>query len=168
MSWIEIDEEVLGQIKAQAEPFLDSPNDVLRRLLDLVEGVRPTCATPPSERPLGAAAWRWRPDAGEALPEGGYELPILKALAEQGGRSRARAVMRIVGGSMASSFSAADRVRMTNNEERWSNRLRFCRRRMLERGYVRRDSPRGVWEITEAGIERLGQLEAQAGEERSA
>lgn len=68
--------------------------------------------------------------------------------------------MAAVGELLDHRLSAADRIRLQNTEERWRNRLRFCRRRMLERGYVRSDSPRGIWELTEAGREHLSRLEA--------
>lgn len=33
MHWIEVDDEIMGLLKEQGEPFVDAPNDVLRRLL---------------------------------------------------------------------------------------------------------------------------------------
>lgn len=107
-----------------------------------------------------------RPDARDALPEGEYELPIARVLVDAGGRAQGREVMAAVRELLDHRFSAADRVRLQNTEERWSNRLRFCRRRMLERGYVRSDSPRGIWELTEAGRQHLRRLEARLAEER--
>lgn len=51
-------------------------------------------------------------------------------------------------------------------EVRWQNRLGFARLRAIDRGYVKADSPRGLWELTEAGAERVRQLEAEAAERR--
>ena len=45
------------------------------------------------------------------------------------------------------------------NEPRWRNTAQWCRNIMAHRsGYLRADSPQGVWEISERGREYLRQL----------
>lgn len=41
---IRIDDEVYGMLKERAEPFVDAPNDVLRRMLGLTNGSAPAIA----------------------------------------------------------------------------------------------------------------------------
>lgn len=41
------------------------------------------------------------------------------------------------------------------NEVRWEMRVHFARLRMKERGLIADDSPRGTWEISDAGREYL-------------
>lgn len=53
---VEVDAEVIAEIKAQADAFVDRPNDVLRRVFGLPVGDRPTCAPAPSPR-----EGEWRP-----------------------------------------------------------------------------------------------------------
>lgn len=158
--WIQVDEEVLAAIGSLAEPFVDSPNDVIRRLLELPGGERPGCAVAPATGKPGS------PLRGSLLPEADYELPILKVLSERGGRATRPEVKEAVFGLIGSRLSEADRAPLQNGEERWSNRMSFCRRRMLERGYVLAGSRRGVWELSEQGEERLRQLEFEADHEQ--
>lgn len=158
--WIQVDDEVLAAIGGLAEPFIDSPNDVVRRLLDLPQGHRPSCAVAPVTGKPGG------PPRGSLLPEADYELPILKVLSDRGGRATRPEVKEAVFALLGSSLSEADRSELQNGEERWSNRMSFCRRRMLERGYVLAGSRRGVWELSEQGEERLRQLEFEADQEQ--
>src|SRR4051794_3353718 len=99
---IEIDEDVFEVLKNEAEPFVDTtPNSVLRRLLGL-EREEPIRAHPQrpavKERDTGSTASRRsarvrqrvrgrRAPAGSLLAENEYELPILQALVEKGGRA---------------------------------------------------------------------------------
>lgn len=157
--WIQVDDEVLAAIGGLAEPFLDSPNDVVRRLLDLPQGHRPSCAVVPVAGKPGS------PLRGSLLPEAEYELPILTVLSEHGGRATRPEVKDGVLALLGARLSEADRSELQNGEERWSNRMSFCRRRMFERGYVLAGSRRGVWELSEQGEERLRQLEFEADHE---
>jgi hypothetical protein len=53
-------------------------------------------------------------------------------------------------------------VPLQSGQIRWDNRLGFARLRLIERGHLRSNSRRGLWELTDAGIEELGRLEAEA------
>src|SRR5438270_636737 len=47
MPAIEIDDEVFAQLQNRARPFIDTPNDVIRRLLAEVEAVAPSASATP-------------------------------------------------------------------------------------------------------------------------
>lgn len=158
--WIEVDDEVIGVIRDAAEPFTDSPNDALRKLFDLGPAKKPTCADRPIPRRAGWGSRR--PPEGELLPQSEYELPVLRALSQLGGTAPAWQVVEVVKPMLADRLGEADYGRMTNGEERWENRARFARLRAVERGYLRSDSRRGNWELTDDGVERLSQLEEEA------
>ena len=158
--WIEVDDEVFSVIRGAAEPFTDSPNDALRKLFDFRPAEQPICADRPA--PPDRAGWKSRRLAkGELLSESEYELPILRALSQLGGMAKARQVIEAVRPMVADRLADADHGRMGNGESRWENRARFARLRAVERGFLRSDSRRGIWELTDAGIGRLGQLEAE-------
>jgi hypothetical protein len=146
---------------SEEKRFVDSANDVIRRLLDLSQGHPPSCAVAPATSRPGSPL-----RAGSLLPEADYELPILKALSERGGRAYRPEVKDAVFALLGSRFSEADLCKLKNGEERWSNRMRFCGRRMLERGFVLTGSRPGVWELSEQGEERLRQLEFEADREQ--
>jgi len=168
MSWIEIDDEVLGTIEKGAEPFFDSPNDALRRVFGLEVGPRPSCVQQPSpDRPRAAAVSpaRSRARPGELLPLDDYELPLLRALSQLGGSAPKAHVADAVEELLGHRLKLRDREPLGSGEVRWESRLAFARLRAIERGHLETDSPRGVWELSEAGIERLGELEARLGDE---
>jgi hypothetical protein len=167
-SWIEIDEEVLVRIQAAAEAFVDSPNDVLRRTFGLAPAAASGCA--PLVR--GEAPARSQDDArpsppgrlprarrGEILPMEDYEIPVLRALAERGGSAHREEVAEAVGAMLADELTALDREPLQGGQVRWENRLGFARLRAIERGEMRADSRRGIWELTEAGAARLATFE---------
>src|SRR5690348_15023496 len=94
---IEVDSEVMALLKSQAEPFVDTPNSVLRRLLGLAaaspNGHRPTGFTeddPQKSRKRRGRTHRRkeatkRAQTGTILPDTEYELPILEILDSHGG-----------------------------------------------------------------------------------
>jgi hypothetical protein len=175
---IRVDSEVYGFLKERAEPFVDSPNTVLRRLLALDESAADARATPPdgrSRKPRAAKREKMkerRPrsprsrakkqastkaPAGSLLSEEAYVLPLLVALAERGGTAPAGEIIDAVGKQLSSEFKALDRDRLASSGLiRWKNRVQFVRLRLVEQGLLASDSPRGVWSLTDAGRARAG------------
>jgi Mrr N-terminal domain len=166
---IEIDDDVWSLLRAEAEPFVDTPNSVLRRLLHLnvesssdprqlarTAGER-SKASPRSKKAKVKRAdqkkpgGRTRAPAGSLLPEGRYELPLLRALDEAGGSAPYREVVDAVGRQLKDQFMPLDLETLTSGGIRWQSRLQFVRLRLIERGYLDRDTPRGIWGITPAG-----------------
>lgn len=160
-TWIEIDDEVLAKIKEGAEPFVDSPNDRLRKLLGLGRAEVGTCAPLPSMHRPRRSGRSGRAPTSELLPMAEYELPLLRALAQAGGSSPKSQVMEVVGSMLEERLTDLDRQNLHSGEVRWESRLSFARLRAVDRGHIRSDSRRGLWELTDAGIERLGQIEAE-------
>lgn len=169
-TWIEVDDEVLAKISAGAEAFVDSPNDVLRKLLALAPSRGARCAQHPRSEPArGGRASGPRVLRGEGLPMPEYELPLLRALSQLGGSAPRRRIIEAVKPMLVDRLSKVDHSHLRNGEERWENRLAFVRLRAVERGYIHSNSRRGIWELTEAPIGRLGQLETELQErERTA
>lgn len=166
-TWIEIDDEVMAKVKEQAEPFVDSPNDALRQLLGLGPAGEASCAPLPSECPPQAVRRRRAP-SGELLSMDDYELPLLRALSQAGGSVPKKKVKAAVEVMLAERLTGLDREPLESGEIRWENRIGFARLRAIDRGHMRSDSRRGIWELTDAGIERLGELEAELQERERA
>jgi hypothetical protein len=161
--WIEVDDEVMAKVQAQARPFVDSPNDALRRLLGMVSASKSSCAPLPSPEPPVRPA---RAQTGELLPMAEYELPVLRAVSQAGGSAWRVEVRDAVEAALADRLTALDRAPLQSGQVRWENRLGFARLRLIERGHLRSDSRRGLWELTDAGIEELGRLEAEEEQKR--
>jgi restriction system protein len=147
MPTVELDEDVWGQLQSLAEPLVDNPNTVLRRLLGLASNSE-TVAVQPVRR-------SGRAPVGSLVPESEYELPILSVLKSRGGSAPVRDVVHAVGEMMAERLTERDREQLPNGGERWQNRVQFSRLRMKERGLLKSGSPRGLWELADAGAEQL-------------
>jgi Mrr N-terminal domain len=166
---IRIDSEVLEKLKEHAEPFVDTPNTVLRRILSLPpraeslvvseDGDAPKRSRRrrPAKRQTGRrpASARTRAKPGTTLPDEEYELPILTILAENGGRAPTREVIDALGVRLDGRLTEADHDRLASGDIRWRNRAQFVRLKLIERGDMATGSPRGVWEITEEGRDRV-------------
>jgi Mrr N-terminal domain len=148
---IDIDDEVFEVLKHHAQPFVDTtPNAVLRRLLGLDPDERPSTDT--TEK---TGAKRARVARGMLLAEHEYERPILRYLDAHGGRAPSREVVEAVGAVLGDRLTARDRQQLSSGGIRWEKRAAFVRLRLVERGELARNSPRGTWEITDKGRERL-------------
>jgi len=132
MPTIRIDHEVFKELQKRAEPLVDTPNAVIRRLLALAENAIASGEhgrTQPSVRQI------------RRLPMREYELPLLESLEERGGSAPAKEVI-------------------TAGAVRWENRVQWLRLRLVERGLLKKDSPWGIWELSKAGREYLHESKA--------
>jgi len=129
----------------RAESFDDSAEDVVRRLLDEVEGDEPAQELDVDGR-FGSRA-----TPGSILPEREYWLPILEILMEAGGTAPANNVIDALGNRMRDLLTPGDFEVLRMGEVRWRNRARFARLRMREQGLLSDSSPRGIWELTNSG-----------------
>lgn len=168
-----ISDEAWNAWKDAAEPF-ELPNDVLVRVLGVrrkAEGAAGTVPTGLSvveaksrtagsirtpRRSQKSGSKRSRVASELLLPESEYELPILQALSETGGRRPTSEVVEQVGRVLSGRLTVADREPLRDEgPPRWRNRVQFARLRLVKAGLMKSDSPRGVWEISMAGEERL-------------
>lgn len=162
---IEIDDEIFAFLKENAEPLVDTPATVLRRLLGLEskEAESPEVETKRNPMPASAKSTRGkgrhrkgnRATRGTLLPESEYELPILRYLEQNGGRAPSREVIDGVGIELADQMTDTDREALKSGEIRWKNRAAFVRLRLVEKGELDGKSPRGTWAITTRGSRRL-------------
>jgi hypothetical protein len=170
---VELDQEIFEFLQTKAEPFVDTPNTVLRRLLGLDSAATSTTNLAVAANPSvdahklrgtkttkkTAKTKRTRAAAGTLLPEERYELPLLKALADAGGQAPYRDVVDAVGRELKDDLLPADFEHLHSGAVRWQSRLQFVRLRLIERGYLDKNAPRGVWTITDAGSSALAEGE---------
>lgn len=173
MPSIRIDDEVYGFLKQRAEPFVDSPNSVLRRLLGLdIDGEERNSASGMRRASVYGGvekqgvtkqlagrhkSKRIRARVGSLLPEEDYVIPILAILDDLGGAASARKVISMVGHRLNGSLTKLDKEVLSSGGVRWEKRCQFARLRMVERGLLAKDSSRGVWEISKLGLNHLRQ-----------
>jgi hypothetical protein len=175
---IRIDDDVFDALKTHAEPFVDTPNTVLRRILGLGEAglessngstefepadVGNAAKSGRSRKSPGSRQRRRRTKAtrpsraktGTILRESEYELPILEIIGEHGGRAAAREVLDELETRIDGRLTDVDREELASGDVRWRNRAQFVRLRLVEHGDMVKDSPRGIWEISEQGRRRV-------------
>ena len=154
MPTIRIDEEVFNGLKQLAEPFVDSPNAVVRRLL-MEKGILPkaplkpkTLSSPPvvPERVLTPLL----------TPQQVYEQFLLVTLAENfAGRADKRSVTKgVIERMLKQGFiGPADLELVATGETKAENTITWGRNALKNRGLIARGSQRGIWELTEEGRE---------------
>lgn len=177
---IRVDDDVYNFLKGQAEPFVDTPNTVLRRLLALDKGTEMTPARPVNSEGGSAGQKRRtgersglrgsrshrtrsrkrgpRAPAGSLLRADEYVVPLLQVLLEKGGSAPAREVIEAVGNRLDERLTSLDRQPTTSGVVRWQNRVQFVRLRLVEQGLLAKNSPRGVWSLTEAGRRSISEV----------
>lgn len=94
-----------------------------------------------------------RLERGLRTPEEAFRRPILETLAELGGRAKVGEVLERIGTRMKSLLTPYDHESLRSDPDivRWRNTAQWCRLALVQEGLMRRDSPRGIWEISEAG-----------------
>ncbi len=177
-----VDDEVFAELQSLAEPLVDDANSVLRRVLNLSSnGSRPTAPdagmvvdggpAKPAPAPSRQRARKQstprkkrsdRAPKGSLLPEAEYELPLLEALVELDGSAPTSDVVDLLGKKLDGKLTDADRETISSGEIRWRNRVQFVRLGLIKEGLMVKDSPRGVWEITNEGRARVAQRGASA------
>ena len=160
---IRVDNEVYSALQARAVPFQDTPNSVIRRVLGLPQSAESSSDTEAqSQKPVirtsrqrARAGTRSRAPKGSILPESEYEIALLEALSELGGSASAADVLRLVGPKVGPHLTRLDLEPLPSGRLRWHNRAQFARLNLVRRGELNPHSPRGLWQIAEAGQMRL-------------
>ena len=98
---------------------------------------------------------RTRVPKGSILQEEAYEIPILRALHELGGRAASREVIDRAGELLDGKLTPVDRELLDSGDVRWRNRAQFVRLSLIKKGDMKAESPRGVWELSAQGSVRL-------------
>ena len=89
--------------------------------------------------------------------EEAYYRPILEALQALGGSAQMGQVLDRVLQSMRGTLKNVDYEPLASDPDmpRWKNAAQWARNSMVKEGLLRSNSPRGVWEISDAGIRFL-------------
>jgi hypothetical protein len=120
-------------------------------------------AGPQTEEEEGSEEQVQRRDLGRLrrglrTPEEAYYRPILQVLAELGGRAPTAQILDRVGQAMQGLLREVDYQPLAADPDlpRWRNAAQWARNSMVQEGLLKSDSPRGIWEISEAGRQLLG------------
>ena len=93
---------------------------------------------------------------GLRTPESEFIEPILRMLIELGGQGKGTTIVARVGEIMQPVLGDVDYETLPGDgKPRWEKATHWARRHMVLDGLLKSDSPRGLWEISEAGRARL-------------
>ena len=174
MPTIRISDESMQRLKAWAEPLEDSADDAFKKVLDAAERSRRVTLGPqepplPSEHGLAAVepsrgytprsqkpSVPTKPGLAAAkhakLPQKEFREPLLQVIHELGGSAQVHDLRPILRERMASRLLQGDFEHVSGGVERWWNAACWVRQELVNEGYFRKDSPRGVWELSEKGM----------------
>jgi restriction system protein len=90
---------------------------------------------------------------GTKTPQVVFRIPILSALVAMGGSGATADVLDKVQEGMRHGLTEVDHEPLPSNANmpRWRNTAQWARHDLVNEGLMRGDSPRGIWEISEAG-----------------
>jgi hypothetical protein len=151
MPVIRVSDTTWERMKSHARPLEDTADDIVKRALDALEGVR----TSPVKKIVAGRPKKER--AGDKLPQKEFRAPLLLTLNKLGGSARLNEVREEMYPLVEKRLSAEDHVVMVTGEPRWWNATCWERSALVKEGYLRSNSPRGVWELS-----GQGQVEAAA------
>mgnify|MGYP005865933069 FL=1 len=132
---------------SQMAAFRTKVNDLQKEWLNIFATVTP----PKTRRRSRKVAERLK--RGLRTPEDAFRVPILQSLTELGGSCAMADVLDRVEAKMRNQLNAYDRSTLPSDptQTRWRNTAQWARNAMVREGLMSSDSPRGIWEITEAG-----------------
>ncbi len=153
MPTIRVDDDVMQGLKELAEPFVDTPNSVIKRLLEIAKSSKgdiERSATPPSKPSQRRAA------RGSLTPQSTYEVFLLHVLGKLDGTANKADVTRSVIDEMKPRgfITAAELERVSSGETRAENTIAWARNALKDRGLISADSRKGVWQLTPAGVKK--------------
>ena len=146
MPTVRIDDEVFEALKKLAEPLVDTPNAVIRRLLEASGTLKKKPAPPTRPFPVRTAR--------DQTPQSIYEENLLAVLHEQfkGAGNKKDVTHAVVERMMKRGLiPPADMEFVATGETRAENKISWGRNLLKNRGLIRADAARGVWELTAEG-----------------
>jgi restriction system protein len=171
-------ENILNEMNASIKRAIDEVDyarsqqliqeaEAVKRVIEQVRQIAtgtPTLLTPTrtAKSPVRSRQRGKRQPRG--TPEGAYRVPILEALVELGGKAPVSAVLERVYTKLEGRLQPSDLEFVpSGQEERWRNTAKWARADLKEQGYLAANSPRGIWEITDAGRRYLESLKREQG-----
>ncbi|MEF2230091.1 MAG: winged helix-turn-helix domain-containing protein [Pseudodesulfovibrio sp.] len=142
---IRIDDEVYQGLKKIADPFEDTPNTVIKRLLTNANVLQQKKA------PIKQKKVR----SGVLTPQPVYEAWLIYTMWNSfQGKGSKRDIVASVREAMEEKqiLNPEDYELVSTGEPRCENTIAWGRKSLIDQGLLKNDSERGVWELSEKGI----------------
>jgi hypothetical protein len=164
MPVIRITDESWERLKKWAVPLEDSPDDAVRKVLDVAEEHLKCPGQSTLEidtKVKGVRSFKnGRLQRGVKVGQGEYRRPILEALNRQGGSASVDMVLQYIEEKMKHRFTDVDyELIPSGGSIRWQNTAEWERFALVKEGLLEpsSNSPRGVWILTDKGREFLNE-----------
>jgi hypothetical protein len=144
MPVIRISDATWERLKVYARPLEDSPEDVVRLALDALDASR-------GHKPPAVKAQKRPAPQGKKTPQREFRLPLLKVMLELGGSGYVKDIRETIEPKVRDLLGPADLAPVSTGEARWWNAVCWERNDLVKEGLFRKDSDRGIWELTDAG-----------------
>ena len=92
-------------------------------------------------------------NAGDAITtkQEAFRKPLLESISELGGSAPMQDVINLVEHKMRHRLTKHDQEIINNGRRRWDNSVRWLRQGLCDEGLLKKNSPRGIWELTDKG-----------------
>jgi len=175
MPVVRISDKLFREIQKWAEPLVDDFESTLWKIVqvaneaskatvqELGQAQRENPLIEQLEKALSPRR-RTRPPErakGDLTPQKEFRIPILEALAELGGEARTQEVLRHLEQKLKSRLREGDYEPNRDGIPKWQKAVHFGRLIMTRDGLLAKNTPRGVWRITNVGMEYLRRLSGQ-------
>lgn len=139
MPVVRISEELFKEVQKYAEPLVDDFESALWKALGKNrKSKKPT--------PRGA---------GELTPQREFWKPILETLVEMGGQGSRQEVHKAVERKTKDRLRPGDYELNRDGTAKWNKAVDYQRLAMVREGLMARNTPRGIWRITDQGRQWL-------------
>ena len=154
MPTIRVSQETWDRLKAHATPLEDTPNDIISRALDALDAIKQkrTRVAASSPKPLISKA---RSRRKNRFSQKEIRILLLETLYGLGGDASTRQVQSSMKRVLGAMLTDDDCEVVSNGNPRWWNAVCTVRSDLSMEGLLRRDSERGIWELSSQGREFL-------------
>lgn len=167
MPTIRVDDDVFQGLKSIAEPFTDTPNTVIRRLLTEIGVLQKStkrvddAVTAQNKTTINLQSHEKKDTTTSLTLQPIYETFLLHVLCEKfkghaGKHEVTKAVIELM--QSRGFINSADLKRVSTGETKAENTIAWGRNALKERGLISRNSPKGSWELTPKGIEEAARV----------
>jgi len=141
----------MQRLKRWAEPLEDTAESAISKALDAAEKMREDEDRVHAAERVAKTPRRDR--SQDKLPQKEFRQPLLEVIYEVGGSARTEDLRSLLKQRMGPRLLPGDLVRVSSGDERWWNAICWERNDLVKEGYLRNNSPRGVWELSDTGLE---------------
>jgi hypothetical protein len=158
MPVIRISDDVMDMLKNFAIPLEDTPDSVLRRILNDYTKIK---KTEPRENPIPVQRMVEHLRVNPRTATSSVKFPrrnveryarwIIAALTNLGGNAKAEEVISYIEKVFDREFTAKEQESIPSGDIRWFKKVHWARYDMARGGLLNENAAHGIWELTEKG-----------------